>query len=160
MPTPEELAQQFRAPDGFKKYIGFLGGRLAKRCQDALASSDENGVCRSYTLDSRTHDGGYYYINAIGTRGDLDEHTVSELTREATLIPLGAVRWESSMAPQLPNAIGSDDKAAAIHSLSRLSEGIIVYPKWFVSKAGTSTFAVWARTGDDYAVFPLEDKKL
>lgn len=160
MPTTEELAQRFRDPNGFKKYIGFGGGRLAKRCQDALASSDENGVCRSYTLDTRTHDGSYYYIYAIATRGDLDERTLSELTRMATLIPLGTVRWESSMAPQLPDAVGSSEKASAIHGLSRLDEGIIVYPEGFLSKRGESSFAVWARTAQHYAVYPLADKKL
>lgn len=160
MPTAEELAQRFRAPDGFRKYIGFLGSRLARRCQDALAASDENGVCRSYLLDTRTHDGSYYRIKAVGTRGDLDEETLAQLTREATLIPLGTVRWESSMAPELPNMIGSSGEASVVHSLSRLDEGIIVYPDWFLSKNADSSFAVWARTAQDYAVYPLEDKKL
>lgn len=160
MPTTDELIQRFRQPDGFKKYIGFGGGKLAKRCQDALASSDENGVCRSYTLDTRTHDGSYYFIKAIGTRGDLDENTLAELTRGATLIPLGTVRWESSMAPELPNPVGSSIEASAVHGLSRLDEGIIVYPVWHLSKKADSSFAIWARIGQQYAVYALADKKI
>ena len=155
-----DLVARFAEPNGFKKYIGFLGGKLAGKCQAIFDSADARGAARSYLLDTRDYDGSYYYVRAISTMGDLDEGTLSELTRAATLLPLGPIRYEGMMAPTLPTAVGSDPEADLVHSLSRLDQGIIVYPVTELSKKALSTFALWARKGTEWFVYPIEDKKL
>jgi hypothetical protein len=158
--TTDALVSRFADPAGFKKYIGFLGGKLAKASQELYSSADERGAARSYVLDTREHDGSYYYIRAISVRGDLDETTLASLTRAATLLPLGTVRYEGAMSPVLPDAVGSSAEAADVHELSRLDEGIIVYPVTELSKKALSNFALWARSGSEWFVYPIEDKKL
>ena len=160
MSTTDDLVTRFNAPDGFKKYIGFLGGRRAKMSQEVWDTADEKGAAQSYLLDKREYDGSHYYLRAIATKGDLDEQTLAELTRAATLFPLGTVRYEGSQAAVLPEAVGSEADARDIHSISRLDEGIIVYPVTELSKKALSNYALWARSGDEYFVYPIEDKKL
>ena len=94
MTTSAELPARFEAPEGFKKYIGFLGGKLAKKSYELYSSAEERGAAESYILDTREHDGTYYYLRAIGTRGHLDEATLARLTQAAKLVPLGTVRFE------------------------------------------------------------------
>jgi len=160
MSTTDDLVTRFNAPDGFKKYIGFLGGKLAKKSQEVWDTADEKGAAQSYLLDKREYDGSHYYLRAIATKGDLDEQTLAELSRAATLFPLGTVRYEGSQAAVLPDAVGSEADARDIHSISRLDEGIIVYPVTELSKKALSNYALWARSGDEYFVYPIEDKKL
>jgi len=160
MATTDDLVTRFSAPDGFKKYIGFLGGKLAKKSQEVWDTADEKGAAQSYLLDKREHDGSHYYLRAIATKGDLDEQTLAELTRAVTLVPLGTVRYEGSQSAVLPDAVGSEEDASDIHSLSRLDDGVIVYPVTELNKKALSNFALWARSGDEYFVYPIEDKKL
>lgn len=160
MTTTDELVARFTDPAGFKKYIGFLGGKLAKKAHAVYSGAEAKGAAQSYTLDTRDHEGTGYYIKAISTTGDISEATLSELTRAAQLLPLGTVRYEGMMAPTIPDAVGSTDDAADVHALSRPAEGVIVYPVTVMSKKQTVDFALWARNGDDWFVYPLEDKKL
>jgi hypothetical protein len=155
-----DLVARFTDPAGFKKYIGLLGGKRAKASHALFSAADDRGAARSYVLNTREFDDSYYFIRVISTRGDLDEDTLDDLTRAASLLPLGSIRYEGMMAPTLPDAVGSDLEAADVHSLSRLDEGIIVYPVTELSKKGASSYALWARAGDDWFVYPIEDKKL
>jgi hypothetical protein len=155
-----DLVARFADPAGFKKYIGLLGGKRAKASHALFSTADDRGAARSYVLNTREFDDSYYFIRVISTRGDLAEDTLDDLTRAASLLPLGSIRYEGMMAPTLPDAVGSDLEAADVHSLSRLDEGIIVYPVTELSKKGASSYALWARTGDDWFVYPIEDKKL
>ena len=160
MTTTDQLVARFSDPAGFKKYIGFLGGKRAKAAHEVFTSAEAKGAAQSYTLDTRDHEGTGYYIKAISTNGDLSESMVSELTRAAQLLPLGRVRYEGMMAPTMPDAVGCVDDAADVHALSRLAEGVIVYPVTVLSKKQTADFALWARKGDEWYVYPLEDKRL
>lgn len=160
MTTSDELVARFTDPNGFKKYIGFLGGKLAKKSHDVFSSAEQRGAVESYVLDTREHDGTYYYLRAISTQGDLDEATLGELSREAKLVPLGTVRYEGMQAAVLPDAVGSNPEAADVHALSRLDRGIIVYPVTELSKKGRSSWALWAAKGGEWFVYPIEDKKL
>lgn len=160
MTTSAELTTRFESPDGFKKYIGFLGGKLAKKSHELYASADQRGAAESYILDTREHDGTYYYLRAIGTRGHLDEATLARLTQAVKLVPLGTVRYEGMMAAVIPDAVSSNDEARDIHDLSPLDEGIIVYPVTELTKKGRSSWALWAVKDGEYYVYPLEDKKL
>jgi hypothetical protein len=158
--TTDALVSRFADPAGFKKYIGMLGGKRAKASHALFSGADERGAARSYLLDTREHDDAYYYIRAISVRGDLDEATLAELTRAATLLPLGTIRYEGMMAPTLPDAVGSSGEATDVHDLSNLEAGVIVYPVTELSKKGLSNFALWARSGTEWFVYPIEDKKL
>ena len=160
MSTTDDLVTRFSAPEGFKKYIGFLGGRRAKMSYELWESADEKGAARSYLLDKREYDGSHYYLRAISVRGDLDEATLAQLSREAALFSLGTVRYEGSQAAVLPEAVGSEADARDIHAISRLDQGVIVYPVTELSKKALSTYALWARKGDEWFVYPIEDKKL
>lgn len=160
MTTSAELTARFEAPDGFKKYIGFLGGKLAKNAHEVYSTAEERGAAESYILDTREHDGTYYYLRAISTRGDLDEATLARLTREVKLVPLGTVRYEGMLASTIPQPLGATADARDIHDLSPLDQGVIVYPVTELSKKGRSSWALWARNGSEYYVYPLEDKKL
>lgn len=160
MPTTDDLVQRFSDPSGFKKYFGFLSGGRARRAHELFTTSEESGVTRAYTLDRREHDGSVYFIKAVATRGDIDENTLAELASRAALVPLGSLRYTGMMAATLPKAIGSDDEGAAVHDLSRLDEGIIVYPVSIMSTKAEATYAAWVRKGSEYFVLPLEDKKL
>jgi hypothetical protein len=160
MTTSDELVARFRDPAGFKKYIGFLGGKLAKKAYDTYSSADESGAAKSYTLDFREHEGNSYWVKAISVRGDLTPEVLGQLEQAAQLLPLGVLRYEGMMAPVIPDPIGSDDEADVIHGLSRPDEGIIVYPVSIMSKKKDAAWVLWARTGDDWYVYPLEDKKL
>jgi len=160
MTTSAELTARFEAPEGFKKYIGFLGGKLAKRAHEVYSTADSRGAAESYVLDTREHDGSHYYLRAISIGGDLDEATLAELTREARLVPLGAVRWDGAQAAVLPDAVGSNQEAADVHSISRLDRGIVVYPVTELSKKARSSWALWAVKDGQTYVYPLEDKKL
>lgn len=157
--SPEELVTRLSDPAGFKKIWGFLGGKRAKAAHALFIGADERGVARSYTLDTREHEGTGYYIKAIATHGDLTGDQLSELTRAAKLLPLGTVRFEGMMAPTMPELIGSSD-ASDVNSLSHLDEGIIVYPVTVLNKKRQVTFAAWARKGSDWSVYPIEDNKL
>jgi hypothetical protein len=158
--TPEELVTRLSDPAGFKKMWGFLGGKRAKAAHALFTGADAKGVARSYTLDTREHEGTGYYLKAIGTRGDLTGDQLNELTRAAKLLPLGTVRYEGMMAPTMPEFLGSSDDANDVHSLSRLDEGIIVYPVTVLNKKREVTFAAWAHQGDQWSVYPIEDNKL
>lgn len=160
MTTSDELVARFLDPAGFKKYIGFLGGKRAKMSTELFSTAEERGAAKSYLLDTREHDGTYYHLRAISTRGDLDEATLAELTRAVQLVPLGTVRYEGMMAAVLPDAVGSNAEARDIHDLSPLDRGIIVYPITELSKKGKSTWALWAVKGGEFFIYPIEDKKL
>ena len=160
MTTTDELVQRLSDPAGFKKIIGFLGGKRAKASHELFTTADEKGVARSYTLDQREHEGTGYYLKAISTRGDLTGDQLNELTRAAKFLPLGTVRYEGMMAPTMPEFIGSSDDANDVHSLSRLDEGIVVYPVTVLNKKREVTFAAWARKGEQWSVYPIEDNKL
>ncbi len=160
--TPlDTISARFASPQAIKKYFGFLGGTRAKGTVALLANAEASGVARSYTLDKREYDGSLYYVKAIGTRGDLDETTLAELTRAATMLPLGTLRYEGMLAPILPWPLGSEEEAADVHNLSRLDQGILVYPYSIMSKRGDSTYAFWAKSNEGfYSVEPIDDKKL
>ena len=160
MTTTDELVQRLSDPAGFKKINGFLGGKRAKASHELFTTADERGVARSYTLDTREHEGTGYYIKAIGTRGDLTPEQLAELTRSAKLLPLGTVRYEGMMAPTMPEVLGSSDEASDVHNLSRLDEGILVYPVTVLNKKREVTFAAWTHKGDEWSVYPIEDNKL
>lgn len=160
MTTTDELVQRLSEPAAFKKIIGFLGGKRAKAAHELFSSADEKGVARSYTLDQREHEGTGYYIKAIGTRGDLTAEQLAELTRAAKLMSLGTVRYEGMLAATMPEPLGSSDDAHDIHDLSRLDEGILVYPVTVLNKKREVTFAAWTRKGDEWSVYPIEDNKL
>jgi len=160
MTVVDDLTARFSTPEGLKKYFGLLGGKRAKGSAELLGRATGSGVARAYTLDHREHDGSTYYVKAISTRGDLDEKTLAELTREATLLPLGTLRYEGMMAATMPEELGSTDDASDIHSLSRLAEGIVVYPVSIMSKKGDASYAFWLTTGDAWYVEPIDDKKL
>lgn len=160
MTTSDELVARFADENGFKKYIGFLGGKLAKKSYELYSSAQERGAAQSYILDTREHEGSHYYLRAISTRGDLDESTLAQLTQAAKLVPLGTVRYEGMMAAVIPDAVGSNDEARDIHALSRLDQGIIVYPVTELNKRAKSEWALWAIKDGEYYVYPLEDKKL
>ena len=160
MTTSAELTARFEAPEGFKKYIGFLGGKLAKKSYELYSSAEQRGAAESYILDTREHDGTHYYLRAIGTRGHLDEATLARLTQAVKLVPLGTVRYEGMMAATIPDAVGSNEEARDIHDLSPLDEGIIVYPVTELTKKARSSWALWAVKDGQFYVYPLEDKKL
>jgi hypothetical protein len=160
MSTEHQLVERFSAPGGFKKHIGFLGGKLARACEELFTTADAKGAARSYTLDRREYEGSAYFVKAISTNGDLDEATLAELTREAALLPLGRLRYEGMLAPTLPDAVGSNPETPDVQALSRLSQGIIVYPVTILSKKQDAKYSLWARKGDQYFVYPIEDKKL
>ena len=160
MSTTDALVTRFLDPSGFKKYIGFLGGKRAAAAHEVYSTAEAKGAAKSYILDKREYDGSHYYIRAIATQGDLDEQTLAELTREATLLPLGTVRYGGAMAPTLPDSLFDTDDAADVHELSRLDRGVIVYPVTELSKKALSSYALWARTGNEWFVYPIEDKKL
>jgi hypothetical protein len=161
MSPVDTLAAHFATPEAIKKYFGFLGGKRAKGTVELLANAEGSGVARAYTLDRREYEGSLYYVKAIGTRGDLDEATLAELTRAATLLPLGTLRYEGMLAPILPWPLGSDSDSDTIQNLSRLDEGILVYPYSIMSKKGDSTYAFWAKSNEGYySVEPIDDKKL
>jgi hypothetical protein len=160
MTTPDALVARFSDPAGFKKYIGFLGGKLAKAAHQAYATADQRGAAESYLLDTREHDGTYYHLRAIGTRGNLDETTLAQLAQDVKLVPLNRVRYEGMLSPTIPDAVGSNPEAGDVHALSRLDQGIIVYAVTQLSKKAASTWALWAVKGGQFYVYPLEDKKL
>ena len=160
MTVVDDLAARFSTPEGLKKYFGLLGGKRAKLSAELIGRATASGVARAYTLDHREYEGSTYYVKAVSTRGDLDEATLSELTRAATLLPLGTLRYEGMMAATLPDELGSTDDANDIHSLSRLGQGIVVYPVSIMSKRGDASHAFWLTTGDEWYVEPIDDKKL
>lgn len=158
--TAAGLTTRFEAPDGFKKYIGFLGGRLAREATEIYTTAERRGAAQSYLLDQREHDGTHYHLRAISIEGDLDEQTLAELTRAVQLVPLGRVRYEGMMAATLPSPVGGTADARDIHDLSRLDAGIVVYPVTELSKKGSSSWALWAIKDGQTYLYPLEDKKL
>ncbi len=160
MPSATELAQKFTEPDGFKKLFGFGGGGRAKKAHELFTTADASGVTPAYTLDVRTHEGCLYYIKAISTRGDLDEATLSELTNAAQSVPLGTMRYEGMMAATLPESMASESEASDIYGLSRLNDGIFVFPLSIMSKKGDAANAAWAEKGGEHFVLPLEDKAI
>jgi hypothetical protein len=160
MTTTDSIAARFTTPDGLKKHFGFLGGKRAKASHELISRADASGVAAAYTLDRREYEGSSYYVKAVSTRGDLDEGTLAELTRQATMLPLGTLRYEGMMAPTMPDAVGSDHESASIHGLSRLEQGIIVYPVSIMSKKGDAGHAFWVNAGGQWFVEPIDDKKL
>lgn len=160
MSQSDDLVTRFVHPDGFKKYIGFLGGKRAKRAHEVYSTAEDRGAAQSYILDTREYEGSHYYVRAIATRGDLDEQVLAELTRQATLLPLGTVRFGGAMSPTLPETLFDARGATDVHELSRLDLGVIVYPVTETSKKARSSYALWARNGDEWFVYPIEDKKL
>lgn len=161
MTVVDDLAARFASPEAIKKYFGFLGGKRSKGTIELMANAEASGVARAYTLDRREYDGSLYYIKAVATQGDLDEKTLAELTREATLMPLGRLRYEGMLAPVLPWPLGSDSDSGDIQGLSRLDQGIIVYPYSIMSKKGDATYAFWVKSKEGfYSVEPIDDKKL
>jgi hypothetical protein len=158
--TAAGLTARFEAPDGFKKYIGFLGGKLARNATEIYTTAERRGAAQSYLLDQREHDGTHYHLRAISIDGDLDGETLAELTRAVQLVPLGTVRYEGMMAATLPDPVGGTDDARDIHDLSRLDRGIVVYPITELSKKGASSWALWAIKDGQTYLYPLEDKKL
>lgn len=161
MTTADTLTARFLDPAGFKKYIGFLGGKRARQAHELYSSAPRKGAGQAYILDNREHDGTYYTINALSIDGDLDEATLAELARQAKLVPLGTVRFEGMMSVDLPDAFGSNPEANDINALSRLDRGIFVYPCTLLSKRASSTWALWAfdAAGTAY-LYPLDDKKV
>lgn len=161
MTTAADLTARFLDPQGFKKYIGFLGGKRAAKAHEVYSRAARKGAAQAYILDNREHDGTYYTLNAISIDGDLDEQTLAELSRQAKLMPLGTVRFEGMQAAELPDAFGSNPEANDINGLSRLDRGILVYPVTLLSKRAAATWALWAVDADGtHYVYPLEDKKI
>ena len=161
MTTIDSIAARFSSPEGIKKYYGLFAGKRTKATVALMENAEASGVARSYTLDRREYDGSVYYVKAIGTRGDLDEATLATLTRAASLLPLGTLRYEGMLAPNLPWPLGSEDEASDVHNLSRLDEGILVYPFSIMSKKGDATYAFWVLSKEGYySVEPIDDKKL
>lgn len=161
MSIADDLTARFLDPNGFKKYIGFLGGKRAKAAHELYANAPRKGAAQAYILDNREHDGTYYTLNAISIDGDLDEQTLAELARAAKLVPLGTVRYEGSQAVDLPDAFGSNPEANDINSLSRLDRGILVYPVTLLGKRDRASWALWAiDAAGTFYLYPLEDKKV
>ena len=75
-------------------------------------------------------------------------------------MPLGTIRFEGMIAATLPQPVGSAPDASEVHALSRLDDGIIVYPVTELTRRSVSTFALWARFDDEYFVLPLTDRRL
>ena len=159
-PTTDELVARFAEPTGFRRYLGLFHGTLAREAFDLFATADARGALRSTVLDEREYDGSQYVVRVIATEGELDEPECEGLARRASRIPLGTIRFEGMLAATLPHPVGSVADAAEVHALSRLDRGIIVYPVTELSKRSVSTFALWARVGDDYFVFPLDDRRI
>ena len=161
MATADDLTARFLDPEGFKKYIGFLGGKRAKASHELFSSAPRKGAAQAYILDNREHDGTYYTLNAISIDGDLDEQTLAELSRAAKLAPLGTVRFEGMQAAELPDAFGSNPEANDINSLSRLDRGILVYPVTLLGKKDRASWALWAvDAAGTFYLYPLLDKKV
>ena len=161
MTTTDDLVRRFSDPNGFKKYIGFLGGKQAKAAHAVFDGAEAKGAARSYVLDHRQHDNGnHYYVRAISINGDLDEQTLSELSRQASLLDLGKIRWEGAMAPTMPDAVSSTPDARDIHDMSRPEQGIIVYPVTEDNKKNLSSYALWAISEGQCYIYPIDDKKL
>ena len=158
--TAAGLTTRFEAPDGFKKYIGFLGGRLAREATELYTTAERHGAAQSYLLDQREHDGTHYHLRAISIDRDLDEKTLAELTRAVQLVPLGTVRYEGMRGATLPTPVGGTPDARDIHDLSPLDQGIVVYPVNELSKKGSSSWALWAIKDGLTYIYPIEDKKL
>lgn len=160
MSTTDSIATRFTTAEGLKKHFGLFGRTRAKLSHELITGAEATGVSPAYTLDRREYEGSVYYVKAVSTRGDLDEQTLAELTRAATMLPLGALRYDGMMAPTLPDAIGSEPEAATVHALSRPDDGILVYPFSIMSKKGDATYAFWAASGGNWFVEPIDDKKL
>ena len=161
MTTTDQLEQRFAAPGGMRKFFGLLERKRAARGEQLFATADARGVCHAYTLDHRIYIDNTYFIKAISLNGELSGSTITRLTQAAELVPLGRLRWEAGTAPTLPEALGSDPDALDIHSLSSPELGILVYAVSFLgTKRGSATYCVWARSGGDYFVLPVDDKRL
>lgn len=161
MSTADDLTARFLAPEGFKKYIGFLGGKRARAAHELYSAAPRKGAAQAYILDEREHDGTYYTLNAVSIDGDLDEQTLASLAQQAKLVPLGTVRFEGMMSVDLPDAFGSNPEANDINALSRLDQGILVYPVTLLSKRARASWALWAiDAAGTFYLYPLEDKKV
>lgn len=159
--TADELVARFSQPEGFRKLFGWFVGKRARAAHALFTSAAEKGATRAYTLDRREYKDNIYYVKAISLRGDLDETVLARMTREASLLPLGTLRYEGQMAPTLPDAMGSVDDAADIHALSRPADGILVYPVSFLdAKRRDASWALWALHEGEAFVFPIDDKEL
>lgn len=159
-PTVEELVARFEKPGGFRRYFGPFRRALAREAHELYVTAEARGALRSVVLDERQFDGSQYVVRAIATEGELDERRREELARHAALVPLGTIRFEGMIAATLPQPVGSAPDASEVHALSRLDDGIIVYPVTELTRRSVSTFALWARFDDEYFVFPLTDRRL
>ena len=159
-PTTDELVAWFAQPSGFRRYFGLRRGELAREAHELFSAADSRGAVRSTVLDQREYDGSRYVIKAIATDGELDDAERDELADQASSVPLGTVRFEGMVAATLPRPVGSVSDASDVHAISRLERGIIVYPVTKLSKRSVSTFALWARIGEDFFVLPLDDRRI
>jgi hypothetical protein len=125
-----------------------------------LAAADDKGAARNYVLDTREHDGTHYEIVAFSVGEGLSQEQLDRLTRQATLVPLGTVRFEGMMAAELPEAFASNTEANSINQLSDPSEGVFVLPITKSSKKSVYSWTVWAVQDGQFYARPLEDKKL
>jgi len=160
MPTADEIVQFFSSPTGFKKYIGFLGGKRAAKSLDILTAADRRGAARTYVLDSRQHESVYYDVVAFSTGEGLSQAQLDELTRKVQLVPLGTVRYEGMQAAELPDAFASNAEANDIQRLSDPAAGVYVQPITKMKKSTSHSWMLWAAKGDDFYAYPLEDAKL
>jgi hypothetical protein len=160
MATADEIVQHFTDPAGFKKYIGFLGGKRAAASTALLADADAKGAARNYVLDTREHEGTHYEIVAFSTGEGLAQGQLDQLIRQATLVPLGTVRYEGMMAAELPQAFASNDEANDINLLSDPAAGVFVLPITKSSKKTVYSWTIWAVKDGQFYAQPLEDKKL
>ncbi|AJT41884.1 hypothetical protein [Psychromicrobium lacuslunae] len=152
-----ELVARYSEPAPYKKHLGSFRGKRTKAAAELFNNAEQRGARQSYLLDSRNHEGKIFSVRAISLRGDLSEQVVAELTAAAQQLSVGRLFWEGQFAPLLPEAIGSDSDAADTHSLSRLADGIIVFPTIQEGKQKPYSYCVWARQGGDYFIVPVSD---
>jgi hypothetical protein len=160
MATADEIVQHFSAPAGFKKYIGFLGGKRAAKSTELFNGAERRGAARNYMLDSREHEDVHYDIVAFSTGDGLSQSQLDDLTRQAQLVPLGTLRYEGMLAATLPDAFGSNAEANDINALSDPAAGVFVLPITKMKKSATHTWTLWAAKDGEFFVYPVEDRKI
>ena len=157
-----QIAASLDSVEGWKrinKRFLFLFGGGAKsfsRWQNA----SEKAVVPNYLLVQDEHEGFDYFIHAFSTKGAIEPEVLEELRRSAADFELGTMRYESSsyscLSPWRGQVGSTNADGNSIASLSRLGEGLFVYP--LADDKDSFPLVAYARVGDEDMIFPIAKK--
>lgn len=165
MVTAEQLEKSLATLEGFKRiskpFLFFFGG--PKPSFEIWSKATVKKVVPNYSLAEYSHEDNWYQIMAFNIHGTLDDETLALLRNHTANIPLGTVRYESTMqssADQLVELMFDDDEPGDIISMSDIDAGIFVYPRPTGEKGKQFPLSLYAFSDGKHYYFPIEAKFL